>query len=57
MRIKVLKDLPGHNAGRSIEIRDDNGIPVDKFWRDRLKDAKIDKCVEIVKPTKKKGDK
>ncbi len=23
-------------------------IPVDRYWRDRLKDAKIDKCVEII---------
>lgn len=45
-----------------IEI-DENGIPVDQFWRRRLKDAQIDgriecldpvKQCETVKPTKKR---
>lgn len=36
-----------------IEV-DKNGIPLDKFWRNRLKDSEIDNCIEIYKPKKVK---
>ena len=41
--------------GDIIELKaDENNIPLDRFWRDRLKDSKIDKCVEIVIKKSKK---
>lgn len=59
--IKVLKDLPGHRIGQVIKVQSAGGIPVLKFWRDRLRDSKIDGCIEVVKtkkPIKKtEGDK
>lgn len=36
---------------------DQKGVPLDKFWRNRLKDAEIDNCVEIVKPRAPKAKK
>ena len=53
MQLKVLKDLPGYKAGQKVRIKTNNDIPVDRFWRDRLRDAEIDGCVEIVKPIRK----
>jgi len=31
-----------------IEINDQDGVPTDLFWRNRLKDSAIDNCIEIV---------
>lgn len=31
-----------------IEINDENGVPTDLFWRNRLKDSAIDNCIEVV---------
>ena len=28
---------------------DEDRVPIEKFWRDRLKDAAIDNCIEVVK--------
>lgn len=41
--------------GGTIEISDNKGVPVDKYWRNRLKDALIDKSIEILK--EKRSDK
>ena len=51
MKLKV-NNVPGYSG--IINIEDDNGIPIDKFWRNRLEDAKIDNCVEIIKPRAKR---
>lgn len=42
---KLLDKLPG--ATIRVEV-DAHGAIKDKFWRDRLNDAKIDNCVEVV---------
>lgn len=54
-QLKLNADLRGHRSGQviPIKVRGKVGSPVDRYWRDRLKDAKIDKCVEFV--TKKSG--
>ena len=41
-----------------IYINDENGVPTDLFWRNRLKDSAIDNCIEVVDQvilTQKKG--
>lgn len=48
MRIKLNIAMSGYAKGQTITIKDDNGIPLDPFWNNRLKDSKIDKCIEIV---------
>ena len=37
-----------------IEVECKSGVPVNREWRNRFKDAEKDKCIEIVKskPTK-----
>ena len=52
IQIKVLKEIPGHKAGVTVKVQVNGKIPVQKFWRDRLRDAAIDNCVEIVKARK-----
>ena len=52
-RLKLNAPLRKHPAGTIINIKaNKDGVPLDKYWRDRLKDSAIDGCVEIVKETK-----
>lgn len=47
MKLKI-NNVPGYSG--TIDIEDVKGIPTNPFWRKRLKDAKTDNCVEVVKP-------
>ena len=51
MKLKI-NNVRGYSG--IIDVADNNGIPVERFWRNRLKDAGIDNCVEVVKPRAKK---
>lgn len=47
--IQVNGNLPGYAVGQEVRVAADNeGTPLDQFWRRRLKDAKTDKCCEVV---------
>ena len=49
MKLKLNMPLRGLPAGHEIEVETDKeGIPLDKFWRRRLRDSEIDNCVEKV---------
>jgi hypothetical protein len=55
MKIKILKKVKENlRVGQVIEIEDIKNIPTDQFWRARLKDSKIDNCIEIIKTKNKK---
>lgn len=55
-RVKVLKEFDGHKAGEVVPVHcDEKGTPLERSWRRRLKDAKTDKCCEIVKKARAKG--
>ena len=48
-KLQLNADLGGRKKGSTINIRvDSEGTPLDRYWRDRIKDAKSDKCVEFV---------
>lgn len=47
MRLKLNFDLRGHKKGDIIDVQDKKGVPVDPYWRKRLKESEIDGCVEI----------
>ena len=53
-KLKLNADLggpdgSGFSAGATINIKvDKKGIPLDLYWRKRLKDSEIDGCVELV---------
>ena len=44
MKIQIAKKIGKIEANQIIEVPDKNGVPIQRFWRDRLKDALIDKC-------------
>jgi len=55
MKLNVeLKQYPKDTV-LTIEV-DDYGTPIDRYWRKRFLDSKIDNCVEFIsdkKPSKK----
>ena len=56
LTVRVNKDIPGYKSGQSVRVAASNGVPTLKFWRDRLRDSKLDNCVSIdraVKPALK----
>lgn len=50
--IVINKDFGEFKKGSKIKVDANKGIPLDKFWRDRLKDSEIDNCVSIHTPPK-----
>ena len=55
IQLKINKPIHGHPSGSTVRVRaDDAGVPFDKSWRDRLRDAEIDSCVEVVEETRPK---
>lgn len=58
IELKLNQPMRGYGAGRIVTIQTDvNGLPLEKFWRRRLKDAEIDNCVAVVEPTPAKSKK
>jgi hypothetical protein len=58
IKIKINQDLStpfgSYKKNEEIEIKADSfNIPVDLFWRNRLKDSQIDKCIEIINDNEK----
>ena len=52
MNLKI-NNVQGYSGVVTIRT-DGNDIPLERFWRKRIQDAKIDHCVEII--TKVKGE-
>ena len=59
MILKMNIPMMGKKAGDTVSVETKSGVIKDRFWRNRLADAKIDNCVEIVdnKKTKTKEQK
>lgn len=55
VNLKINSDfVSGYKKGDIVGINvDSNDIPIDPFWRQRLKDAQQDNCCELIKETKK----
>ncbi len=52
--LKLNTSLRGKAEGSLVRVKTDkSGSPLDPYWRRRLKDSKIDGCVEIVTKTVK----
>jgi len=50
-------DLANKKKGAIINIKvDKEGTPVDPYWRNRVKDSKMDNCVEFVDSEAISGD-
>ncbi len=55
--LTINTPMRGYSEGDTVKINtDENGTPLDAFWRGRLKDASIDKCcsLDFKKPAKKR---
>lgn len=58
LRLRINKTVGVYQPGQEVDVEIDKvGIPLEKFWRDRLKDSKFDDCVSIVKKVKQKESK
>jgi len=54
IKLKLNVKIGEHKKGEVLTLdahRD--GLPMDSFWRARLKDSELDNCCEIVKAKKK----
>jgi hypothetical protein len=50
MKIKVNKPLLNHRVGEIVDIEvNQHDVPTSIYWRRRLRDAQIDRCIEIVR--------
>ena len=47
MKLKI-NNVSGYSGIVTVQT-DSADIPLDRFWRKRLKDAETDNCVEVVK--------
>ena len=62
---EALAKANGVKKGGSVTVEMRDGVPVERYWRNRFKDAEIDSCVSLpsnksaVKPKEstKPGDK
>lgn len=57
MNLKLNQDLRTPKGkllkGAIVSVESDkNGIPIDLFWRNRVKDSAIDNCVEVLEEKK-----
>ena len=48
---EALAGVLGIKAGGKVEVECKNGVPVDRYWRNRFRDATIDNCISL--PAKK----
>ena len=59
MKLKInneaLAKSLGFVVGEKVNVECKRGVPIDREWRNRLKDAAIDNCVSVITETKKKG--
>lgn len=57
IKLKLNRSLNGISAGTEIKINASrSGIPIDIFWRKRLRDSKRDNCVEVVKESESQSE-
>ena len=56
-KLKINAPINGHKIGDIVSVHVDcDGQCSDRYWRRRLKDAKIDNCVEFVQEEQKKQE-
>ena len=57
-QIKINKDISNYKKGETLAIKVDScGIPIERYWRDRLKESKVDSCISFVESLSKKTSK
>ena len=58
-KLRVTSDFgSGHSKGDIVEVYvDSDNVPINPFWRQRIKDAQSDNCCEFVKEKESKKSK
>ncbi len=55
----ALAAIHGRKKGETVSVKCKHGVPVDREWRNRFRDSKVDGCITInqnkPKTTKKGG--
>lgn len=49
-KVNYVVNVPVHGfrAGQTVTLDvDNNGVPIDRLWRRRVRDAKIDDCLTV----------
>ena len=55
IQLEINTPIHGHPAGSTVRVQaDEAGVPLEKHWRDRLRDAEIDYCVTVMKKSPSK---
>jgi len=54
LSLRINKRLASYEPGTIVKVRHDNGIPHDRYWRDRIRDSEFDDCVTVIKSAEKK---
>ena len=49
-QLRINKKVGGKKVGDVVDVKTDNGIILDQFWRNRYNDSTIDGCVSFVNP-------
>lgn len=60
VNVRLNSPLRGFRDGQVVRVVvDSNGVPIERYWRDRFKDAQTDGCLEVIttKTAKKKKEK
>ena len=47
--LRINQVVGQYREGDEVKVRSKNGVPLDKFWRDRIKDSEYDNCVTVLK--------
>ena len=58
VKARLGADMAGHSKGDVVSVQvDSRGVPLERFWRRRFKDAEIDNCLVVVKSEKPRSKK
>lgn len=48
VKSEALAKALGVTVGDDVKVETRQGVPISREWRNRLRDAKVDKCVSLV---------
>ena len=58
VEVKAACGVNGYDQGQKVNIQtDQNGIPLDRQWRKRLRDSETDGCIKLVTSKNRKAKK
>ena len=52
---EALAKAMGFDVGERVTVETKRGVPINREWRNRLNDSKIDGCVKMVENNSKKS--